>query len=123
MTPAEMAVMQSHRSMYRYRHSPLSAKQEGAFFNGYVRDSCPFCGSARIGGCGTDGNGARRWRCHGCGRTFTPMDGTIFQGHRLPVSERCEFLLQTFSVESMNSLMREECRPKTTLPYWMAKLF
>ena len=100
MMPAEMAVMQSHRSMYRYRHSPLSAKQEGAFFNGYVRDSCPFCG-----------------------RTFTPMDGTIFQGHRLPVSERCEFLLQTFSVESMNSLMREECRPKTTLPYWMAKLF
>jgi len=40
-----------------------------------------------------------------------------------PVSERCEFLVQTFSFESMNGLMREECRPKTTLPYWIAKLF
>ena len=40
-----------------------------------------------------------------------------------PVSERCEFLVQTFSFESMNGLIREECRPKTTLPYWIAKLF
>ena len=44
-------------------------------------------------------------------------------GTQAPVSERCEFLAQTFSFESMNGLIREECRPKTTLPYWIAKLF
>ena len=44
-------------------------------------------------------------------------------GTQAPVSERCEFLVQTFSFESMNGLIREECRPKTTLPYWIAKLF
>lgn len=123
MTPAETAVMLSHRSMYEYRHSALSAEREVAFFNGYARDRCPFCGGARVGGCGTDGNGVRRWRCHGCGRTFTPMTGTIFQGHKLPVSDWCEFLLQTFSYESINGMMRGNRRSQTTLPYWMAKLF
>jgi transposase-like protein len=123
MTPAETAVMLSHRSMYEYRHSAFSAEQEVAFFNGYVRERCSICDSARIGGCGTDGNGVRRWRCHGCGRTFTPMTGTIFQGHKLPVSDWCEFLLQTFSFESTNGMMRGNRRSETTLPYWVAKLF
>lgn len=123
LTPAETAVMLSHRSMYEYRHSALSAESEVAFFNGYARDRCPICGSGRIGGCGTDGNGVRRWRCHDCGRTFTPMTGTIFQGHRLPVSDWCEFLLQTFSFESINGMMRGNRRSETTLPYWVAKLF
>ena len=123
MTPAELAVMQSHRSMYEYRHSALSATQEVAFFNGYRRESCPLYGSARIGGCGKDGNGVLRWRCHECGRTFTPMTGTIFQGHKLPVSDWCEFLLQAFSYESINGMMRGNRRSETTLPYWVAKLF
>lgn len=123
MMPAETAVMLTHRSMYEYRHSALSARQEVAFFNGYVRDRCPLCGCTRIGGCGTDGNGVRRRRRHDCGKTFTPMTGTIFQGHKLPVSDWCEFLLQTFSYESINGMMRGNRRSETTLPYWVAKLF
>jgi hypothetical protein len=51
------------------------------------------------------------------------MTGTIFQGHRLPVSDWCEFLVQTFSFESMNGMMGEDRRPEATLPCWMAKLF
>lgn len=123
MTPAETAVMLSHRSIYEYRHSALSAEQEVAFFNGYARKACPRCRSDRIGGCGTDGKGVRRWRCRACGRTFTPMTGTIFQGHRLPVSDWCEFLLQAFSYESLNGMMRGNRRSETTLPHWVAKLF
>ena len=123
MTPAETAVMLSHRSMYEYRHSALSAEQEVAFFNGYPRAECPRCGSSSIEGNGRDRNGVRRWVCRSCGRSFTPMTGTIFQGHRLPVSDWCEFLLQTFSYESVNGMMRGNRRSETTLPYWMAKLF
>lgn len=123
MTPAETAVMLSHRSMYDYRHSALSAEQEVAFFNGYPREECPRCHSRLIEGNGRDRNGVRRWRCKSCGRSFTPMTGTIFQGHKLPVSDWCEFLLQTFSFESINGMMRGNRRSETTLPYWVAKLF
>ena len=108
--------------MYRYRHSPLSAKQEVAFFSVYTQGPLPLL----------------RLHAQRCGRTVTESaDGTAMaaagrsrpwtapysRDTGCPVSERCEFLLQTFSFESMNGLMREECRPKTTLPYWIAKLF
>lgn len=123
MTPAETAVMLSHRSMYEYRHSALSTEQEAAFFNGYARDECPECRSRAIERNGRDAKGVRRWRCKSCGRSFTPMTGTVFQGHRLPVSDWCEFLLEVFSFESINGMARGNRRSETTLPYWIAKLF
>jgi hypothetical protein len=51
------------------------------------------------------------------------MTGTIFENHKLPVSDWVEFLLQTFSFESMNSMTRENRMSSTTVPFWMAKLF
>jgi hypothetical protein len=114
--------MLSHRSMYRYRHSPLSAKQEAAFFSIYTQGPLPLL----------------RLHAQRCGRTVTePVDGaaTAAAGRSrpwtapysrdigCPVSERCEFLVQTFSFESMNGLMRGGVQTKDTLPYWIAKLF
>jgi hypothetical protein len=51
------------------------------------------------------------------------MTGTIFDGHKLPVSDWVEFFLQTFSFESMSVMARENRSSSTTIPFWMAKLF
>lgn len=122
LTPAELIVRDCHRDIYRYRHAVRLAG-EAEFFNGYAREACPRCGSARIEGNGRDAAGVRRWLCRSCRRTFTPATGTIFEGRRLPVADWTEFLVETFSYESMSGMARSNRRADTTVPYWMAKLF
>lgn len=123
LNPAEAIVMACHRDMYEYRHANGSPEGEADFFNGYPRDKCPLCGSNRIKGNGFDRHGVRRWRRNACGKSFTPMTGTIFQGHKLPVADWTEFLIEVFAYESVNGMTRSNRRSDTTLPYWMAKLF
>ena len=123
LNPAEAIVMACHRDIYGYRHANGSLEGEAEFFNGYPRDACPLCGSGRIRGNGCDRHGVSRWRCNSCGKSFTPMTGTIFQGHKLPVADWTEFLIETFAYESVRGMTRSNRRSDTTLPYWMAKLF
>lgn len=123
LNPAERIVRDCHRDIYRYRHAPATLEGEAEFFNGYPRDACPRCGSSCIEGHGHDDVGMRRWRCLPCKKTFTPVTGTIFHGHKLPVADWTEFLLEVFSFESMHTITRTNRRSATTAPYWMAKLF
>ncbi len=121
--PAETLVMACHRDIYRYRHAGTSLEGEAEFFNAYARESCPICGSRAIEGNGKDANGIRRWRCRACGRSFNVATGTIFESHRIPVADWTEFLLETFSYESLKGMARSNRRSRTTPPYWLAKLF
>lgn len=123
LTPAEKIVRACHKDIYRYRHAPVCLEGEADFFNGYERDACPRCGSSRIKRSGFDSRGVRRWLCHGCGRTFTPMTGTIFEDHRITVADWTEFIIEALSYESVHGMTRANRRSVTTLPYWMAKLF
>lgn len=120
MTPAETAVMLSHRSMYGYRHSALSAEREVAFFNGYLREECPRCHSKLIEGNGRDRNGVRRWRCKSCGRlSLVSVEHDARKISRMPdrdnplreVNRLC-FLLETF-LNSHSGFDRDD------LPGWL----
>lgn len=121
ITPAQALVAAAHRAAYSDRHPPL--EDEGGFFNRYERERCPRCGSGSIRRHGHDSRGVRRWLCRSCGRTFTPATGTIFEGHRIPVSEWCEFVIQLLSYDSVAEATRAGRRSPTTPPYWLAKLF
>lgn len=121
--PAETLVMECHRDLYRYRHAGASLEGEADFFNAYVREACPRCGSREIEGNGKDPNGIRRWRCRSCRRSFSVTTGTIFESHRIPVADWTEFLLEMFSYESLKGITRSNRRSETTPPYWLAKLF
>ena len=121
--PAETLVMECHRDLYRYRHAGASLEGEADFFNAYVREACPRCGSREIEGNGKDPNGIRRWRCRSCRRSFSVTAGTIFESHRIPVADWTEFLLEMFSYESLKGITRSNRRSETTPPYWLAKLF
>lgn len=123
LRPAQRIVRDCHRDIYRYRHAHADLEGEADFFNGYPRESCPRCGSPAIVRMGSDSAGVRRWLCRSCGRSFTPMTGTIFEGHKLPVADWTEFLLEVFSYESIKGMTRSNRRSDTTIPYWFAKLF
>jgi ribosomal protein L37AE/L43A len=101
LTPAQLAVRDSHRSVYDFRHRSLMETGDADFMNGYERDRCPRCGSGHIQRWGHEADGARRWRCASCGRTFTPATGTVFEDHKLPVADWVEFMCQAFGFESL----------------------
>lgn len=121
LTPAQRLVMEEHRDAYERLHAP--SDRDAAFFNGYVRDACPRCGSRDLVRRGRGRNGLVRWLCNGCLRYFTPVTGTIFEDHKLPVSSWVEFLLELFSYESLEGITRQNRRSPTTVPYWLAKTF
>lgn len=121
--PAETLVMACHRDLYRYRHAGASLEGEADFFNAYVRDACPRCGSREIEGNGRDRNDIRRWRCRSCKRSLGVTTGTIFESHRMPAADWTEFLLEMLSCESLKGIARSNRRSETTPPYWLAKLF
>ena len=123
LTPSQIAVRDSHRSVYEFRHRALSETGDASFLNGYARDRCPRCGSERVSRWGHEADGVQRYRCGACGRTFTPSTGTIFEDHKLPVADWAEFMGQAFGFESLEAMTREDRRSGTTTPWWMAKLF
>ncbi|WP_302011533.1 IS1/IS1595 family N-terminal zinc-binding domain-containing protein [Collinsella tanakaei] len=121
ITPAQALVARAHRAALEARHAPLEG--EGEFLNRYERDACPLCGLALVVRDGRDSRGVRRWRCRSCRLRFSPTTGTIFEGHRIPVSDWCEFVIQLLSCDSLQEVGRSNRRSPTTPPYWLAKLF
>lgn len=121
ITPSQAIAKAAHNGIYAFRHERFSGDAD--FFNGYPRSECPHCGSARIKRNGTNRNGVQVYRCMSCGRTSTPITGTIFDNSKLPITAWVDFVLQAISFESIASMTREDRRADTTPPYWMAKVF
>jgi hypothetical protein len=121
LTPAQMMVASTHRSMYRFKHEWYEGDID--FFNAFERDACPRCGNVHISKRGRDARGMQRYLCHACAKAFSPTTGTIFEDRKLPLPAWVDFLLQVFSFESTSVMTRENRRSTTTTPYWMGKLF
>lgn len=49
--------------------------------------TCPHCHHSETIRKGTTSKGARRYRCHECGRKFNDLTGTLFAGHQLSLPE------------------------------------
>lgn len=122
LPPHEAIVRDAHRAAYECRHRALSAIDEAAFLDSYPRDRCPRCGCGRTKRDGTDAHGVQGWMCRGCGHTFTPMAGTVFDRHGLPVADWVEFMAQALSFEGLEAMTGEDGRSGTTTPLWMARL-
>ena len=52
---------------------------------------------------GDYGNGTRRYRCLDCGKAFSPLTGTVFDGHKIPISEWIEYMIHLFEFHSLSS--------------------
>ena len=52
---------------------------------------------------GDYGNGTRRYRCLDCGKAFSPLTGTVFDAHKIPISEWIEYMIHLFDFHSLSS--------------------
>lgn len=121
LTPAQRLVMEAQRDAYERAHTP--GQHDADFFNGYPREECPSCGSREVKRAGHDGRGVQRYACKACGRSFTSLTGTIFEGHKVSLHGWFEFLLGIMSYESLAGIARRDRRSPTTPPYQLAKVF
>lgn len=121
-TEARSLVSGTIREWYDEKHRAPSA-DEIALVNAAKVTECPYCGSGRFVRDGRSGNGVRRLLCRGCGRRFGPLTNTVFDGHKIPISERIEFLLHLFEFHSVATSARDNKNAETTGRYWLEQVF
>ena len=91
--------------------------------NGLSIECCPHCGGTHFKKSGYYGNGTRRYRCLDCGKAFSPLTGTVFDAHKIPISEWIEYMIHLFEFHSLSSSARDNRNAKTTGKYWISKVF
>ena len=96
---------------------------EESFINSYIPETCPICDSDSIKKDGYTKNGVQRYHCLSCGKKFTPVTGTIFDGHKISISEWMEYTLNILRYVSINADSWNNKNAYTTSRYWLEKLF
>jgi transposase-like protein len=109
-------------SYYANRHRKVEDSNEGDMINSYIPKKCPFCGSERFKKRGRTQSGVQRYECI-CFKTFLPTTGTIFDEHRISISEWIEYCLNLFRHVSITADSWSNKNAFTTSRYWLQKLF
>lgn len=122
LTPTQEFLRTHYEEHYEARHPKLSDTGEAAVVNAFVPTNCPFCGSGQFIKRGYTTNGIQRYSCS-CGRRFLPTTHTIFDGHKISVSEWMEYCLNLFRYLSLNADSWNNKNAFSTSQYWLKKLF
>lgn len=120
--PVQDLIDSTHAESYERKHRSQRESNEAAFFNHYVPEGCRWCGSRDFVRNGHTAAGIDRYRCRACGRTFTSATGTLFQGHKIPIREWVDFLLELFRNESFTAISKNNRNSLTTTRYWIKKV-
>lgn len=123
LSELELFIRDEYKSHYKEHHPELAAENEAAFLNSIRLAECKYCDSKQIKLKGFDKNGIQRYQCYHCGKTFTVLTNTIFENHKIPLSEWIEYLLNLFGYASNNLNSKTNKNSPTTSKYWMAKVF
>ena len=83
----------TYREHYAERHPVLSETGEAQLINSFIPDECPHCANVIVKMNGHTKNGVQRYKCSDCKKTFTPVTRTIFDGHKISLSEWVEYTL------------------------------
>ena len=102
MTPMQRFLRDRDQEHYTKRHPLLSDTGEVKLINTVVPAQCPFCHAEQFSRKGHTKSGVQRYICK-CGKTFIPTTGTIFDGHKISISEWIEYTLNLFRYMSITA--------------------
>jgi hypothetical protein len=122
LTTTQEFLREKYAAYYADRHVNVGDSGEADMINFYVPGRCPFCSSEKFKKSGRTKSGAQRYMCI-CGKTFLPSTGTIFDDHKISISEWMEFCLNLFRHVSITADSWSNKNAFTTSKYWLAKLF
>ncbi len=122
LTPEEKLFKSTLDEWYIAKHR-TSSKEEIAFINSIQIKTCPYCGSTRFIKNGHRKDGIQKYKCIDCCKSFTPLTNTIFDSHKIPISEWFEFLLHLFEFHSIKTSSYDNRNAESTGRYWLKKVF
>ena len=123
LTPTQEFLKRHYDLYYAERHRKLVESGEAEMINSYTPDKCPFCKAEKFKKSGCAKSGIQRYMCGKCGKTFLPTTGTIFDEHRISISEWMEYCLNLFRHVSITADSWNKKNDFKTSRYWLAKLF
>ena len=122
MTPIQVFLKGNYDERYNVHHRNVGESGEAEMVNSYIPAKCPFCGSERLKRNGYTNSGVQRYKC-ACSKTFLPTTGTIFDEHKLSISEWMEYCLNLFRHVSIAADSWNNKNTFNTSRYWLQKLF
>lgn len=122
-TPLQKFIDECAERDYLHRHPTFDEIDESEIVNSYKIKTCRRCGSFNIAKNGKSSKGIDRYLCKDCGFRFTPITGTIFDSHKIPISEWMGFLLDLFGYGSFSLTSKVNRNSYNTTSYWVDKVF
>ena len=122
LTPTQQFLRTHYHERYIARHPNLSETGESELINSFVPANCPHCGSGQFVKKGFTANRVQRYLCS-CKQTFLPTTNTIFDNHKISISEWMEYCLNLFRYVSINADSWNNKNAFSTSRYWLEKLF
>jgi transposase-like protein len=123
LTPTQEFLKQNYDTFYVARHRKVEDSNEAEMINSYTPTKCPFCNAEKFKKSGRTKSGVQRYMCGSCGKTFLPTTGTIFDEHRISISEWTEYCLNLFRHVSITADSWNNKNDFKTSRYWLQKLF
>jgi DNA-directed RNA polymerase subunit RPC12/RpoP len=123
LTSTQEFLKQHYELYYSDRHRKVGVSGESEMINSYTPIQCPFCGNEKFKKSGLTSNGVQRYMCSDCRKTFLPTTGTIFDDHKISISEWTEFCLNIFRHVSITADSWSNKNTFKTSRYWLQKLF
>ncbi len=123
ITPLERFIKENYELHFHQRHPLMKKAKEAQVLNEIKVSKCRYCGSNKIIRKGINGYGLQRYFCKDCTRRFTVLTNTIFENHKISISEWIEYLLYLFGFESLSEISKSNKNSPSTTKYWLKKVF
>jgi len=123
LTPTQAFLKENYDTYYADRHRKVEESGEAEMINSYIPLNCRYCAAEKFKKSGYSKSGIQRYMCGDCGKTFLPTTGTIFDDHKISISEWMEYCLNLFRHVSINVDSWNNKNAFKTSRYWLAKLF
>ena len=123
ITSVQSFIKEKYQENFNSKHPRLIDTNESDLFNSIKIETCPYCECKEFIKYGKTSNKIQRYLCNGCNSTFTPITGTIFDEHKIPVTEWIEFCLDLLNYGSITFISKINKNGVNTSIYWLHKLF
>ena len=123
INPTEKFVKDKYKDNYNNKNTKLYDTSESEMLNSIILDRCKRCDSENIKKYGFSKNGVQRYYCNDCKREFSVITGTIFQDHKISITEWVEYILDILYYGSYSLTSRVNKNSMNTAIYWINKIF
>ena len=115
-------IVNTTNAWYDAKH-PVQTIDEIRMINSLAIEECPFCHRRHFHRDGFNKSGIQMYQCNGCKRKFNPLTDTIFDSHKIPISQWIEFLIHPFQLQSIKVSAVDNANANSSGRYWAFKVF